>query len=210
MALERLRGDPAWQVTALLTTVNRKHDRVAMHGIRRSVLQTQADSLQLPLVTAEMDWPGSNEAYLESWHKALDAAQSRWPGLEHCAFGDINLADVRAWREQQMRDHGWQSTFPLWGEDTSRLAKHFVTCGHRAHLVCVDTEQLDAEFCGRLFDDGLIDSLPNSVDPCGENGEFHTLTSGGPLFNHDIEVVAGESVLRDKRFQFQDFHLRNA
>ncbi len=207
MALQCLYDDPAWQVVGLLTTVNRKHERIAMHGIRRSVLEAQAASLGLPLVVAEMDWPGSNEVYLESWHQALNEAQARWPELSTCAFGDIHLADVRAWREQQMREHGRESVFPLWGEDTTRLARHFIDAGHRANLVCVDTEQLDGAFCGRAFDDALLSDLPDAVDPCGENGEFHTLAHGGPLFGHDLELTPGESVLRDERFQFQDYLL---
>lgn len=210
MALERLRADPGWRLVGLLTTVNRRQDRIAMHGIRRVVLEAQAKSLKLPLLTAEMDWPGSNEAYLESWHHALDEARQHWPQLDHCAFGDILLADVRAWREQQMTDCGWHSVFPLWGEDTGQLVQHFIGAGHRAHLVCVDTAQLDASFCGHAFDAALIDSLPNKVDPCGENGEFHTLTFGGPLFDGDLDLIVGESVLRDDRFQFQDFLLRDA
>lgn len=210
MALERLRADPAWHVVGLLTTVNSRHNRIAMHGIRRTVLEAQATSLKLPLVVAEMDWPGSNEAYLESWRSALSEARRRWPKLEYCAFGDILLADVRAWREQQMADCGWHSVFPLWGEDTRQLAQHFVSAGHRGHLVCVDGEQLDPRFCGRGFDTDLLGSLPDEVDPCGENGEFHTLTFGGPLFDSTIQLVAGKSVLRDKRFQFQDFLLRDA
>ena len=207
MALERLRSDPAWQVVGLLTTVNRKHQRIAMHGIRRDVLDAQAASLGLPVVVAEMDWPGSNEAYLESWHRALDAARSRWPDLETCAFGDIHLADVRAWREQQMDERGWASVYPLWHEDTNELARHFVQAGHHARLVCVDTEQLDGAFCGRAFDDALLVDLPDQVDPCGENGEFHTLAHGGPLFRRDLALLPGESVLRDERFRFQDYLL---
>lgn len=210
MVLERLRADPDWLVVGLLTTINRRHNRIAMHGIRRAVLEAQAESLKLPLVVAEVDWPGSNDAYLESWHSALAEARQHWPKLDHCAFGDILLADVRAWREQQMTDYGWHSVFPLWGEDTAQLARHFVDAGHRGHLVCVDTEQLGANFCGRAFDAALLDSLPDKVDPCGENGEFHTLTFGGPLFDCAIDLVIGKSVLREQRFQFQDFLLPDA
>ncbi|MGB8634622.1 MAG: ATP-binding protein [Rhodanobacteraceae bacterium] len=207
MALQRLRDDPAWNVVALLTTVNREHDRIAMHGIRRSVLEAQAEALNLPVIVAEMDWPGRNEAYLESWRLALAQARQRWPRLDQCAFGDIHLADVRAWREQQMTACGWGSVFPLWHEDSRQLAQHFVDAGHRARLVCVDTEQLDAAFCGRPFDDALLAALPGHVDQCGENGEFHTLAHGGPLFATPLELASGESVLRDGRFQFQDFLL---
>lgn len=207
MALERLHADPSWRVCGLLTTVNRQHDRIAMHGIRREVLECQAAALGLPLVTAEMDWPGSNEAYLASWHAALAQARRRWPGLTHCAFGDIFLADVRAWREQQMHPHGWDTVFPLWGEDTTTLARAFIHDGHKASLVCVDTEQLGAPFCGRGFDAALLDDLPAGVDPCGENGEFHTLSWGGPMFQPDIDLEQGRTVLRDQRFQYQEYLL---
>lgn len=207
MALERLHADPAWQVIGLLTTVNRQHDRIAIHGIRREVLEAQAAALSLPLLTAEMDWPGSNEAYLEAWMDALDNARHRWPELQHCAFGDILLPDARVWRERQMRSCGWESLFPLWGEDTAALARHFIERGHRANIACVDTTQLDAAFCGRYFNQALLAELPITADACGENGEYHTLVWGGPMFEHDLELIEGDSVLRDDRFQFQDFLL---
>ena len=207
MALQRLRADPHWQVVALLTTVNRTYDRIAMHGVRRTILEAQAASLGLPLVVAEMDWPGSNEAYEEAHARALAEARMRWPGVRHCAFGDLFLQDVRDYRVRQLGQAEWRAVFPIWGEDTAALSRRFVAEGHRAMLCCVDTQQLDAAFCGRAYDGALLDALPVGVDPCGERGEFHTLSCGGPLFRTPLRLRRGESVLRDERFQFADFLL---
>ncbi|WP_026107281.1 ATP-binding protein [Dyella ginsengisoli] len=207
MALQRLRADPHWQVVALLTTVNRTYDRIAMHGVRRTILEAQAASLGLPLVVAEMDWPGSNEAYEEAHARALAEARMRWPGVRHCAFGDLFLQDVRDYRVRQLGQAEWRAVFPIWGEDTAALSRRFVAEGHRAMLCCVDTQQLDAAFCGRAYDGALLDALPVGVDPCGERGEFHTLSCGGPLFRTPLRLRRGESVLRDERFQFTDFLL---
>ncbi|NII11640.1 adenine nucleotide alpha hydrolase [Oleiagrimonas sp. C23AA] len=207
MALARLRADPRFELVGLLSTVTARFDRVAMHGIRRDVLKAQAEALGLPLVTAELDWPSANDAYEAAIADALVRARTRWSALAHIAFGDLFLEDVRAYREQQLTRLGWQGVFPIWGEDTANLARRFVEEGHRAALVCVDTQQLAATFCGREFDHTLLDTLPEGVDACGENGEFHTLSWGGPLFSHDIAVQRGTSVLRDERFQYTDFLL---
>ena len=210
MALQRLRADPHWQVVALLTTVNRTYDRIAMHGVRRAILQAQAASLGVPLVVAEMDWPGSNEAYEDAHVRALVEARMRWPGVRHCAFGDLFLEDVRDYRVRQLGRAEWRAVFPIWGEDTAALSRRFVAEGHRAMLCCVDTQQLDAAFCGRAYDGALLDALPAGVDPCGERGEFHTLSCGGPLFRTPLRLRRGESVLRDVRFQYTDFLLDDA
>ncbi|SFK94515.1 ATP-binding protein [Rhodanobacter glycinis] len=207
MALQRLRADPQWQLVGLLTTVNRTYGRIAMHGIRHDVLLAQADALGLPLIEAAMDWPGSNEAYEDAHAAALAEAQQRWPGLRYCAFGDLFLEDVRDYRIRQLGRGGWRAHFPLWGEDTTALSQRLVAEGHRAALCCVDTQQLDASHCGRDFDRALLDALPSGVDPCGERGEFHTISFGGPLFRHPLKLRRGESVLRDGRFQFTDFLL---
>lgn len=207
LALQRLRADPAWKVAGLLTTVTRNFDRVAMHGIRRDVLHAQARALELPLVESELDWPSSNEAYETAFADALHRARGMTPGLQHIAFGDLFLEDVRQWREALLARHGWRGTYPLWGTDTPGLSREFVTGGHRAVLTCVDTTQLDGTFSGRDYDAALLDDLPESVDPCGERGEFHTLSYGGPLFAHELELQRGESVLREGRFQYTDFLL---
>ena len=210
MALQRLRADSRWRVVGLLTTVTRQFGRVAMHGIRRDVVHAQAAALGLPLVECGIEWPSSNEAYEAAHADALERARGRWPGLRHCAFGDLFLDDVRAYRERQLMREGWSGVFPLWGEDTRELSRWFVAQGHRAVLTCVDTKQLDGAFSGREYDATLLDELPGSVDPCGERGEFHTLSHGGPMFARDLPLVRGGSVLRDGRFQYTDFLLEDA
>ena len=207
LALQHLHADPQWQVVGLLTTLNRNYQRVAMHGTPREVLLAQANALGLPVLEVMLDWPGSNEAYEEAHAKALVEARMRWPGIRHCAFGDLFLEDVRDYRVRQLGRENWRAVFPLWGEDTAGVSRRFVSEGHQAMLCCVDTQQLDASFCGRPYDATLLDALPAGVDPCGERGEFHTLSYAGPLFRHPLKLRRGESVLRDDRFQFTDFLL---
>ena len=207
MALARLVADPDWHVAGLLTTVTRPFDRVAMHGIRRDVLRAQARALGLPLIESELDWPASNASYETGFAASLATARERWPGLDRVAFGDLFLADVRTWREALLRRCGWHGVFPLWGEDTTGLARRFVAAGHRAVLTCVDTTQLDAGFAGRDFDATLLDALPAGCDPCGEQGEFHTLSHAGPLFATPLRLRRGISLLREDRFQYTDFLL---
>ena len=207
LALQRLRSDPQWQVVGLLCTINRTYRRIAMHGVRQEILQAQATALGLPVLEVPLDWPGSNEAYEEAMSAALAEARRLWPGVRHCAFGDLFLQDVRDYRVRQLGRVEWRAVFPLWGEDTAVLSRRFVGEGHRAVLCCVDTQQLDAAFCGRAFDRQFLDALPVGVDPCGERGEFHTLSYAGPLFREPLRLRRGESVLRDERFQYTDFIL---
>ena len=207
MALQWLCADADWHVVGLLTTITRQFDRAAMHGIRRDVLHAQASALALPLMECEIEWPSSNEAYEAAHGHALQRAREQWPGLRHCAFGDLFLEDVRDYRERQLHRDGWSGVFPLWGRDTRELSRQFVTQGHRAVLTCVDTTQLDGAFSGREYDDGLLDELPENVDPCGERGEFHTLCYGGPRFAQALPLKRGESVLREGRFRYTDFLL---
>ena len=202
MALAALRDDPAWRVVALLTTITGTFERVSMHGIRRDVLQAQVAALGLPLIECVIDWPSSNAAYEAAHENALREARGRWPGLRHCAFGDLFLEDVRAYRERQLASAGWSGVFPLWGADTRELSQRFHAQGHRAVLTCVDTQQLDGAFSGREYDPSLLRDLPAAVDPCGERGEFHTFVSAGPMFarggrSRSIEVRRGEIVERD-------------
>lgn len=205
MALAALRGDPAWRVVGLLTTVTARHQfRVSMHGIRRDVLHAQAAALGVPLIEAVIEEPGDGPAYERAHGLALERARARWPGLQHCAFGDLFLQDIRDYREQQLARSNWRAVFPLWGTPTAALAQRFVATGHRAIVVCVDTTQLDAGFCGRDFDAAFLASLPEGVDPCGENGEFHTLSYAGPDFSRPLALTRGATVLRDERFQYID------
>jgi len=204
LALERLRQDPRWQVAGLLTTVAGGYDRIAIHGVRRTILHAQADRLGLPLFEAEMPAQSSNADYEAAFAAALARARLRDPKLDNIAFGDLYLPDVRAYREKLLARVGWRGVYPLWGEDTTRLAREFIARGHRAIVSCVDTQQLAAQFCGRDFDDALLAELPAACDPCGENGEFHTCVHAGPLFSEPIALARGERVLREGRFQYID------
>lgn len=209
-ALHRLRNDPAYQVVGLLTTVTDEYERVSMQGIRIDVARAQAAAACLPLLEARMPRDADNVAYIASFAAALQQASERWPGLENIAFGDLFLADIRAWRESLCTSLGWTPLFPVFDEpgNTAALAREMQAAGLRAHVCCVDTTQLDAGFAGRAFDAELLADLPVSVDPCGERGEFHTCVSAGPMFEHPLELTRGDTVLRDGRFAYTDFCLR--
>jgi uncharacterized protein (TIGR00290 family) len=204
LALQRLLGDPDWRVAGLLTTVTSGYDRIAIHGVRRSILRRQADALGLRLFESEIPPQASNEIYETAFARTLASACEHEPDIAHIAMGDLYLADVRAYREAMLARLRWRGIYPLWGANTTTLARHFIEQGHRAILSCVDTQQLDAEFCGRDFDTALLAELPASCDPCGENGEFHTCVHASPLFAAPIVLARGERVLRDARFQYVD------
>jgi uncharacterized protein (TIGR00290 family) len=208
LALAALRADPAVEVVALVTTVTRDFDRISMHGVRRSVLHAQVEALGLPLIEATIPGAASNASYEESLKAALEDLRRQNPELRHLAFGDLFLADVRAYRETVLPPLGWTPLFPLWGRDTAVLAREFVDAGYRAILTCVDTSQLGAEFAGRDFDAALLADLPPSVDPCGERGEFHTCVYAGPIFRRPLAVQAGARVRRDDRFEYCDVTLQ--
>jgi len=204
LTLAALRADPAIEVVALLTSITREYDRVSIHGVRRALLEAQARSAKLPLIEIALDPQCTNAAYEAAFHAALARIREDYPDVRHLAFGDLFLEDVRAYRERLLDGTGFAPLFPLWRHDTAQLAARFVDDGYRAHLVAVDTTQLGAAYAGRRFDHELLGSLPRSVDPCGERGEFHTFVSDGPIFDEPIEVELGEIVLRDDRFAFCD------
>jgi uncharacterized protein (TIGR00290 family) len=204
MALAALRSDPEIEVVALVTTMTQDHDRISIHGVRRSVLEAQVAALGIALVEVPIPAAASNAIYEQALAAALAGLRRRQPALRHLAFGDLFLADVRAYRERLLAGLDWEPLFPLWARDTSQLAAEFVERGFRAILTCVDTTQLDAEFAGRDFDAALLAALPASVDPCGENGEFHTCVHAGPIFARPLALRAGERVLRDNRFEYYD------
>ena len=206
--LHTLRQRRDVRVIGLLTTLTEGFDRVSMQGIRRDVLYAQADAAGLPVIEAWIPQRADNAVYETSFADALRRAQARWPGLSTLAFGDLFLADIRAWREALCARLGWSPLFPLFGSDTGALANAMIAGGLRATLCCVDTQQLDAAFSGRHFDAALHDALPASCDPCGENGEFHTLVQAGPMFAAPLPVARGETVLRDGRFAYTDFVLQ--
>jgi uncharacterized protein (TIGR00290 family) len=202
--LHALRGDPRWRVCGLVTTVTEGYERISIHGLRRTILHAQAAAAGLPAIEARIPARADNATYEAAFATALDAARARWPGLRHVAFGDLFLADVRLYREALCARLGWTPVFPLFGADTARLAREMIDGGLRATLCCVDTTQLDGAFAGREFDAALLDDLPDTVDPCGERGEFHTCAYAGPMFAHALELTRGERVLRDERFMYCD------
>ena len=193
-----------------MTTVTRDYDRVSMHGIRRSVLEAQVAELGLPLFEAPISPGADNESYEQAFASALAALRSEYPGVRHLAFGDLFLADVRAYRERLLSRLDWVPLFPLWGRDTNALATEFVRDGYRAILTCVDTTQLPASFAGREFDRSLLEDLPEGADWCGEQGEFHTCVYAGPIFREPLLVKLGERVRRDQRFEYCDLMLRGS
>lgn len=210
LALQALHASADFEPVALLTTVTRDYDRISMHGVRRDLLHAQAESAGLALIEAMIDATASNESYEASMRGALEEIRARFPNVRHIAFGDLFLEDVRAYREWQLAGTGFTPLFPVWGEETTALARRFIADGFRATLVCVDTQQLDGAFAGRAFDEALLDELPGSADPCGENGEFHTFVADGPIFSFPIRCATGERVLRDDRFAYCDLLLETA
>lgn len=205
--LQVLRQRDEFEVVGLLTSITEGFERVAMQGIRVDVLRAQAAAAGLPVIEARMPQRAGNAAYEASFAAGLEAARQRWPMLAHIAYGDLFLADIRAWREALCARLGWTALFPLFGSDTKALARTMIAGGLRAQVCCVDTTQLDAGYAGRAFDAVLLDDLPEGVDACGENGEFHTCVSDGPMFAQPLALQQGETVLRDERFAYTDFTL---
>lgn len=203
-ALHVLRQDAAHDVVGLLTTMNAAFDRVAMHGVRREIVEAQARAAGLPLLTISLPWPCSNDDY-EHLMSAFVAEQVA-SGVEAIAFGDLFLEDIRAYREAKLAGTGLTPMFPLWGRPTDQLARDMIASGLRARLATVDPSKLNANFAGREFDANLLRDLPAGVDPCGENGEFHTCVTAGPMFSAPLSVEVGETVIRDG-FAFADLKL---
>ena len=208
--LHVLRQRDVVDVVGLLTTVTREYERVSMQGIRRSVLHAQARATGLPLLEAMIPAQCSNTDFEHAMADAIVQAQGRWPGLHTMAFGDLFLEDIRAYRVANLARVGWDVVTPLFGRGTALLAREMIDGGLRAPLCCVDTQQLDAGFAGRDFDRGLLAELPARIDACGENGEFHTCVSAGPMFDAPLALTQGDTELRDGRFAFTDYALAAA
>jgi len=207
--------DSAWTVHVLrqradihlagiLTTVNEKYQRVAMHAVREELLEAQADALGLPLWKVPIPSPCPNEVYERAMAAAVERAVAQ--GFTHVAFGDLFLEDIRRYREEKLAGTGLTPLFPLFGVDTTRLAREMIDGGLKARLTCVNPNVLDRRFAGRDFDASLLDELPASVDPCGERGEFHSFAYAGPMFSRPISIRSGEIVERDG-FVFADVQL---
>jgi uncharacterized protein (TIGR00290 family) len=194
-ALAAARRDPELDVVGLLVTLNASADRVAMHAVRRSLLEAQAERLGLPLHVVEIPSPCPDDTYRERMGAAMgDAAAS---GVRRVVFGDLYLEDIRAYREQMLAGSVIDPVFPLWRRPTDALAREMLAAGVRAVVTCVDPRQLPASFAGRTFDEAFLADLPGGVDPCGENGEFHTFVRDGPGFSSPVDVEVGEVVERD-------------
>lgn len=200
--LHVLKQQDAGAIAGLLTTTNEAFDRVAMHAVRRELLEAQAQAAGLPLHVISLPWPCSNEEYEKRMGAAVNGLVA--DGFTHAAFGDLFLEDVRQYRVDRLKGSGLEPLFPIWKtKSTAELAREMIAGGLQARLTCVNPKQLDRRFAGRAFDAALLEELPPDVDPCGENGEFHSFACAGPMFNRPIHVRAGEVVERDG-FVFAD------
>jgi uncharacterized protein (TIGR00290 family) len=203
-ALHMLNAQYPGKVQSLLTTMNEAVGRVAMHAVRRDVLEAQARAAGLPLIVVPIPSPCPNEVYEARMRAAVADAVAA--GFTHVAFGDLFLQDVRRYRVERLAGTGLEPLFPVWGIPTDRLACDMLNGGLRARVACVDTRVLDASFVGREFDRSLLDELPSGIDPCGENGEFHTCVYAGPMFHNPLTLEPGEVVTREP-FVWRDLQL---
>jgi uncharacterized protein (TIGR00290 family) len=194
LVLHEVLRNGAYDVRALLTTLTEGFDRVSMHGVRRSLLHAQASSVELPLEEIWIPKKASNEVYDARMRDVL--MKYRKEGVREVAFGDLFLQDVRKYREERLGQVAMRGLFPLWGRETVKLSREFIELGFRAVVCCVDPRRLAKEFCGRDYDLSFLESLPSGVDPCGENGEFHTFVYAGPIFKNEIAIATGDVVLR--------------
>jgi uncharacterized protein (TIGR00290 family) len=202
MAAYQLLASQKYEIAALLTTVTEDFDRISMHGVRRDLLERQADSLEIPLHKILIPKVCSNEIYEARMREALDHFKAA--GITKIAFGDLFLADVREYRDERLAQAGMTGLYPVWMRDTDELVRTFMGLGFKAILACVDTHAIDASFAGREIDSELLRDLPDSADPCGEYGEYHSFVYAGPIFKCAIACRAGERVLRDERFNYCD------
>ncbi len=206
-ALHEVKLAGEFEVVGLLTTVNETHERVAMHAVRRSLLQAQAASAGIPLWEIPIPWPCSNAEYEAVMLAAMQRAKRE--DIENMIFGDLYLEDIRSYREQKLAPTGIEPVFPLWNRPTAQLAREMIDGGLVAHITTVDPKQAPSTFVGRRFDHEFLNELPSSVDPCGENGEFHSFVSAGPMLDKALPVRVGECVERDG-FHFADLLLDEA
>jgi uncharacterized protein (TIGR00290 family) len=202
MALYELQRTHSYEVSALLTTITEDYERISMHGVRRILLERQADSLGLSLEKVFISKNTSNEEYESKMQDAL--IKYRATGVSYVVFGDIFLEDLRKYREDNLSKVDMKGIFPIWKRDTTELAHTFIDLGFKAVVTCVDSNVLDKKFVGRVFEEQFLSELPSTVDPCGENGEFHSFVYDGPIFRERIAFTVGDIVLRDNRFYFCD------
>ncbi len=194
VALRELRRSNVYGVAALITTVTRDYDRISMHGVRRVLLERQAASLGLPLHEVFINKDATNEEYEAKMEEAFSVYRER--GISRVAFGDLFLEEIRAYRDQFLARQNMRALYPVWGRDTNEFIREFIGLGFKAVVTCVDGKALDSSFAGRLIDDEFLSALPTHVDPCGENGEFHTFVFDGPIFKEAVRLSVGEKVER--------------
>ena len=200
-ALHEIQRGQDYRVAALLTTLTRDYDRISMHGVRRLLLEKQAHSLGLPLHQVLISKAATNEEYEMKMGEAF--SEYREQGIDSIVFGDLFLEDIRAYREQFLARHNMRGLFPVWKRDTSCFIREFIELGFKAVVTCVDSKVLDQSFAGRVIDEAFLSSLPVDVDPCGENGEFHSFVFDGPIFKEAVKFSVGETVSRES-FWFCD------
>lgn len=203
-ALHRARLLDEFEIVGALTTITETFDRVSMHGVRREILEAQLAAAKLPLHPVTIPFPCPNEIYEQRMGEAMQAARGQ--GITKIVFGDLFLEDIRAYREEKLRGSGIEPVFPLWRIPTDELAREMIAGGLQARVVTLDPKKLPRDLAGRNFDEDLLAALPEGVDPCAENGEFHTCVTGGPMFGKDLDVKVGEVVERDG-FVFADLML---
>jgi len=202
LALYEIQKSGKYEVTSLITTVTEEYDRVSMHGLRTVLLEQQAESLNIPLQKVFITNNAANDEYETKFNELL--IRFKEAGIKQVVFGDLYLEDIKKYREALLQKIGMQCVFPIWKRDTAKLALEFIESGFKAVTVCVDSNVLGEEFAGREFDLQFLNDLPEGIDPCGENGEFHTFTYDGPIFKNPIDHRLGEIVLRDERFYYCD------
>lgn len=204
-ALHEVRQARTYEIAGALTTVTDTFARVSMHGVREEILAAQLDAAELPAMIVRIPWPCPNEVYEREMAEAMHSAKA--DGVTHMIFGDLFLPDVRAYREAKLKDIGITPVFPLWQRPTRALAQTMIDGELETYLATVDLKVLPASFAGRRYDESLLADLPSNIDPCGENGEFHTCVCAGPMFNRRIPVAVGETVERDG-FAYADMMLQ--
>jgi uncharacterized protein (TIGR00290 family) len=204
LALYEIQKSGDYEITSLITTVTDEYDRVSMHGLRTELLERQAESLNIPLQKVLISKNASNDEYESAFNKVL--LNHKTNGINEVVFGDLFLEEIKQYRETLLRKVEMKCLFPIWKRDTAKLAQEFIDIGFKAVLICVDSNVLDSEFAGREFDSDLLKDLPDGIDPCGENGEFHTFVYDGPIFKMPIDHRLGDIVLRDERFYYCDIH----
>jgi uncharacterized protein (TIGR00290 family) len=202
MAAYHLIASQKYEIAALLTTVTEEFDRISMHGVRRELLERQAESLAIPLHTVMIPKDCSNEIYESRMNAAFSHFKAA--GLTKIAFGDLFLADIKQYRDERLALAGMAGLYPIWLRDTDELVRTFIGLGFKAKLACVDTHAIDAAFAGRELDASLLEDLPRSADPCGEHGEYHSFVYAGPIFKKTIDCRTGETTMRASRFNYCD------